>query len=335
MEFLSFGKIGQFRQTVKNIRHQAQFQGVDEDDNPIMDRTVEFPTVRFTGTVKLHGTNAAVSFDEDGTVGFQSRKRMITPQADNMGFAFFADAQMDTFKYLEEIIRRSYPLGTVTIFGEWCGGNIQKGVAISGLEKMFVIFDVQVDGESLHRYDWEGLTAPDDSIFNINQFPHYPIDIDFNKPELAQNNMITMVEEVEAECPVGKQFGRVVGSDNTTGEGIVFVGEYKGNRHIFKVKGKEHSATKVKTLANVDVEKIASVEAFVEYSVTEARLQQGLEQLGKDFTVKQTGEFLRWLINDIIVEEKDTLVENGLEPKDVNREISKAARVWFMKALDN
>ena len=32
----------------------------------------------------------------------------------------------------------------VTVFGEWCGKGIQKGVAINQLEKMFIIFELKL-----------------------------------------------------------------------------------------------------------------------------------------------------------------------------------------------
>ncbi len=46
------------------------------------------------------------------------------------------------------------------------------------------------------------------------------------------------------------------------------------------------------------------------------------------------GDFLRWLIGDITKEEMDVMVENGLEPKDVNKYISTKARVWFMSYVN-
>ena len=155
------------------------------------------------------------------------------------------------------------------------------------------------------------------------------IDIDFNNPELAVNNMTEITEAVEAECPVGKHFG-VSG----IGEGVVWETTYKGQHLNFKVKGEKHSATKVNKLVKVDVEKIASIDAFVEYALTENRLNQGIEQVftieGTTPDIKQMGPFLKWVMGDICKEEMDTLVENGLEPKDVSRSINQKAREWFM-----
>jgi len=352
-KFISFSKIGQFRNVINDIRHSATYIGVDDDGNALYDNTTTLPTITFTGTVKLHGTNAGVAFSNDGDMWVQSRKNIITPTKDNAGFATFVHSVKDVFEKFNKTIRKNHNLNdrTIVIFGEWCGGNIQKGVAISGLEKMFVIFAVKVaedvDSEGrvvdnayyLPNEDWETLKSPNDRIYNINDYTQFSIDIDFENPKEAQSKMVEYVKEVEKECPVGKEFGRILGQDNTTGEGIVWVGWYNGNRYVFKTKGEKHSTSKVKTLAAVDVEKLKSINEFVDYAVTENRLNQAIEQVFTSSSIepniKQTGDFLRWVVNDIIDEELDTLVKNGLEPKDVNRDISKRARTWFMKYLES
>jgi len=347
-KFISFSKIGQYRNVIKDVIHTAQYVGMDNDGNIIMNMDADLPTLIFKGTVKLHGTNAGVAMSGDGEMWYQSRKNVITPMKDNAGFAFFADTNKELFKNMIMDIRKKENIvdETIVVFGEWCGGNIQKGVAISGLDKMFVIFAVKVvptneedSNYYLHEDVWAEYTYPDHKIYNINDFETYTVDINFNHPELARNDMIDIMEKVEKECPVGKAFGRGENDDdNTTGEGNVWVGWYKGNRYVFKIKGEKHSVTKVKTLAPVDVEKIKSIDKFVEYAVTENRLNQGIEQVftieSKTPDMKQTGDFLRWVVNDVITEEMDTLAENGLEPKEVNKHISVAARKWYFNYLE-
>ena len=77
-----------------------------------------------------------------------------------------------------------------------------------------------------------------------------------------------------------------------------------------------------------------NIQEFVEYSVTENRFKQAIENVfGKDdLDVKRMGDFLRWIIKDITSEEMDTMVTNSLEPKDVNKYISNKAREMFFKA---
>ena len=347
-KFIGFTKIGQYRQVVRDIMHIAQYQGMDENGEHIMNRGADLPTIPFKGTVKLHGTNAGVAMDGDGEMWYQSRKGIITPTKDNAGFAFFADSNKAIFENFINDIRVNALLTdeTVVIFGEWCGGNIQKGVAINGLDKMFVIFAVKVvpiDDEKpnyyIHENNWDNCKAPDNRIYNINDFEHKTIDIDFNNPELSRNVMIDIMSEVEKECPVGKAFGRKLDEDDTTGEGNVWVGWYNNVRHIFKVKGEKHSVSKVKVLAPVDIEKINSVNSFVEYVVTANRLEQGIEQVftseSKTPDMASTGTYLKWVLNDIMSEEMDTLIGNNLEPKDVNKSVMVASRKWYFNYIES
>ena len=106
----------------------------------------------------------------------------------------------------------------------------------------------------------------------------------------------------------------------------------------FKVKGEKHSDTPVKRLVEVDPNKIQNIHEFVENVITDARCRQGIEYLreyGKEVSRKSTGEYLRWIVSDIISEELDTLVASGLEPKDVNKDINVKARNWFFGQIDN
>lgn len=322
---IKFPSIDQFRQVVREVRSRHDFVGKDEEGSAIYRHTSPYPTITFKGTVKLHGTNAGIVKYKD-RIEFQSRERVLSLQQDNSQFMLsMAGKNFDTLFGRMASEFSEY----IAVFGEWCGQGIQKGVAISGLPKMFVVFAVNVDGQWVSPnqfYDNE------QGIYNITQFPTYSVDVDFNSPELSQNVFSDLTIAVENECPVGKHFG-VSG----IGEGIVWTAEHSNNFYIFKVKGEKHSVTKVKTLASVDVEEIAGIKEFVETTVTEQRLLQGitvLNESGKVPDQKTTGDFLRWVINDIIKEETDTIIANKFDPKKLNPLISNTARVWYFKYLD-
>lgn len=338
----SFTDIGQFREVIRSIRMSAQFVGMDDKGEPIVNREAKMPIINFIGTIKMHGTNAGVGMDKDNMIWYQARTHDVIIEKDNAGFAFFADARKEYFKEIITDIKKKNNLTdeTVIIFGEWCGGNIQKGVAICGLDKMFVIFAVKVitaneaENYYLTNDKWSEYKYPDQKIYNINDYETYSMDIDFNNPAEYQNALVEITNKVEQECPVGKAFG-VSG----VGEGVVWVGYYNGNRHVFKVKGEKHSSSKVKKLATVDVEKINTIKEFVEYAVTENRLNQAIEQVfttkNVEVSRKGTGDFLRWVVNDIAKEEMDTMLKNNLEPNDINKYISEKARGWFFNRVDN
>jgi len=262
--------------------------------------------------------------------------------SDNAGFAFFADANKEQFASMfAKIAERSNidtTKNTISIYGEWCGGNIQKGVAICNLPKSFFIFGVKVTPHhiegvekqpSAYWVDYTDLKNNEAKIYNIDDFETYSLDIDFNMPELIQNKLGELTLAVEEECPVGKAFGF-----SGIGEGIVWSCELKGNIHRFKVKGEQHSSSKVKKLASVDTEKITSIKEFVDYAVTESRFNQAIEKIfpnNEPVDVKKLGEVIKWVVNDIIKEETDTLVQNNLEPKDIGKYVSNKVREMFFK----
>ena len=119
------------------------------------------------------------------------------------------------------------------------------------------------------------------------------------------------------------------------GEGIV----YKCTTDfslIFKSKGTKHSVSKIKTLNAVDVEVMAGIQEFVESVVTENRLEQGLgylTEMGIDINPKTTGEFLRWVVTDVLKEETDTIVVNQFDMKKVKSAVVSKARVWYLNKV--
>lgn len=73
-------------------------------------------------TEKIDGTNAAINIDVTaGDITAQSRKRIITPESDNFGFARWVDENKDALIDL---------LGEGLHFGEWWGSGIQRGYGL-------------------------------------------------------------------------------------------------------------------------------------------------------------------------------------------------------------
>lgn len=343
MKQISYPKIPQFRNVVSTINRMSSFKGMDINDQPIYDDTMTKPIIKFKGTVKAHGTNAGICYNEEDGIYTQSRNNPfdieLNPDS-HMGFTFFVKKNKEIFiKFFETLYKENDldpKIYTLSIYGEWAGKGIQKGVALSELEKAFYIFGVKVSKLSDPLFnsfwiDYTNLRDTENRIFNIDDFGTYEVEVDFNMPLLASNKFAEITEQVEKECPIGKYFG-VSG----IGEGVVWTGEYKGTLHRMKIKGEKHSVSKVKTLAPVDTEKLNSIKDFIDYAVTENRFLQGVQQVfGEDKPdIKQMGNLIRWCINDIISEEIDTLAKNNLEPKDVNKYISNAIRGMFQALLN-
>lgn len=330
-----FPSINQFRNVVKTVRKQACYMGKNERGEAVFNYAPTYPKLSFTGTVKLHGTNAAIAFDNRGYT-FQSRERVLTREADNAGFMAHMEQYLLPISMLFQRIadlnnKDELVITNMVVYGEWCGGNIQKSVAITGLPKMFVIFAVKINDQWIET---PNVSCPEARIFNNKQYANFNIDIDFEHPEEAQNQLAKLTETVEACCPVGLAHG-VEG----VGEGIVWrCDSNPSSEYWFKVKGEKHSASKVKTLASVDVEAVEQINDFVTMAVTEARLEQGLhnlinEQL-KPFAMTSMGDFIRWVHQDVLKEEADTLQASGIDYKKLGSPIALAAKRWFTNKLN-
>jgi hypothetical protein len=81
-------------------------------------------------TEKIDGTNAAVGITEDGRIYAQSRRRIITPDTDNQGFAQWVAERTDVL--LAE-------LGPGLHFGEWWGLGIQRSYGLD--HRRFSLFN--------------------------------------------------------------------------------------------------------------------------------------------------------------------------------------------------
>jgi len=177
----------------------------------------------------------------------------------------------------------------------------------------------------------KNLSSPENKIYNIEDFKTYEVDIDFNRPDIVQNDIINMTLEVENECPVAKEFEEI-----GIGEGIVFSCLMEdGSRHIFKSKGEKHAgASKVKTLKVVDNEKLNKIHETVNKVTPNWRLEQMLSETfdlinGGHVDRAKLGDYLRMVINDVMKEELDVIADAGLEPKEINKYISQVARDYF------
>lgn len=339
MQHISFPSIEQFRNVIKHVRDNAKYHQV-----PV-------PKVQFTGTVKLHGTNAAVVFDPvTSEMWCQSKENIITPENDNAGFAIWAHGKREELKqmFLEihTAVRLADMINPIQIYGEWCGGSIQKSVGLNQLPKMFVIFGIRVsvDAESQKWFSPEevadSVVSNGVDIFHIYQFPTWKKVIDFTRPEDVQNELIDITVGVETRCPVANQLLGDKAVGDLVGEGVVWTADHAIDSTInvdglrFKVKGKKHSVSKVKVLAAVDTEKVASVNEFADNVCTVARFEQFLDRMAQDGLdnkdVLNTGAFIKLVMSDIVKEELDTIAANGLTTKDIAGPCSTRIRNFYL-----
>ena len=337
MSHSSYSSIEQLRHLIKDVTYYYKDKCAANN----------LPTLRFTGTIKLHGTNAGIGYNNINGIWCQSRSNIITPKNDNAGCASFVESNKD---YFIDIIKKiavnnmiDLDTNSLILFGEWCGMGIQKGVAISKLPRMFVAFDVKVvphNGEAYYIDTTlpEILNNEERKIYNIYLFKTYTIDIDFNN--INTDHMREIIDEVELSCP----FGKALGADGV-GEGVVFKHHYSPQgRYIFKLKGDEHKVSKERVKVEIAPEVIASINEFCDRTVTSNRLTQGIDMIfhnnpelptyNVDMEMKHVQKIITWMRDDIWKEEMDVMVANKLEPNMVFSELAKRTSAMFKRCVD-
>lgn len=338
--FKKYHKIPQYRGVVKSICSVADFKGLDEEGVAIYVDS-EKPVLTAKGHVKLHGTNALISYTPTDGLQAGKRKSLVGKDSLRAHFMFNQFVQVtkkDTLIEIMDTLWREHCVEgeQITLYGEWAGNGVQKGVGISLLPKSFFVFDCKktnLDTDESEWIDIEGLRFPSiDNMYNIDEFPTFEVEIDFNKPALIQNRLVEITNQVEKDCPVAKQ---LLGETDKelVGEGVVWRFFWKGQKYIFKVKGEKHSTSKVKKLAQIDPEVLKSINEFVEYACTENRINQGIQEVDAK-SKSDTRDLVSWVSRDIIKEESDVLKASGLTYKQVAKSCSKVIVNHFFKTLN-
>lgn len=288
--------------------------------------------VDYIGSTKLHGSNGSIAVNlETGEVEAFSRERPLTVDSDNYGFAFWVAANREA---IYNFAKSRFSDGVVRFYGEWVGRGIQKGVAVSELEKHFVCFMVHFDGAFFFPGVYEN--SPFRWIAETHLFG---ITLDFSEGADntgALNDIEKLTNAVEAECPWGKMH-----NVSGTGEGIVWMpvsnNLAQDTSLWFKSKGLKHkNPDKDGKKITIDPTVVEGINKLIENILPEWRLEQGISYLkenGMSVDAKFTGEYIKWIHKDILKECTEEIAANGYEWRQVNGPVSTKARAYFLKAV--
>jgi hypothetical protein len=369
---IKFPKIGPFRQIINRVKTDHAYQGDDDNGMPIYKKITKYPIIKFYGSVKLHGTNGSICYQQStNKIWIQSRERVLDDivigpsikddikllklirNNDNQNFAEFCNMNKKEFMVIFNNIYKNQTIvesDIITLYGEWCGKGVQKKVGISRLDKLFVIFDVKITTKDNYTSRWMGIEELVNvklnnninnkiQIYNIYSFQSWSVDIDFNFPKNALENLMKITKDVENECPVAKYFG-ITG----IGEGVVWVSREhtNGEKYRFKVKGKLHRVTATAKSASISPPIYKSIDEFIQKTVTENRLNQGIDRVFTqngikltDIDMKYYGKFIKWVINDINDEESDVMSIIKLKKNEIGKIINNQLKMWFVKKYIN
>ncbi|KAJ7580227.1 hypothetical protein C8J56DRAFT_277943 [Mycena floridula] len=325
------------------------FKNFAKDLHRTLVRDGEVTSGTFLGSVKLHGSNITLVFRPRTEVQIQSRNQIITRDSDSQGAVAFLSA-IPLELIVDEILRvrnKGRLYSEIYIAGEHCGAKIQKGVALTQLPIFFAIFNIRIDDQwvgDMRKYKSVSLARR--NIFNVFDIgPTFEISINdlANKADLAEaeEKMMALTVEVGTECPFAVAVsetlvGRVV---RGPGEGIVWTLVGPPSEKLYNYKTKcEKFMTASQTPKPPTAKPTASIMDFVDYAcpLDGRRLEQGIEYLvemhGADpeqLSTRHVGEFIQWVTQDTLKEERSELVTFGVEERDVKKAIAHRAGNWY------
>jgi hypothetical protein len=293
----------------------------------IIDEDYIGESLDYVSKIKLHGTNAAIQI-KGNEVGYQSRNRMLTPDNDNAGFAAWASQYEEEWRSCS----KAFDNENVIIYGEWFGDGMTKKVSCSRVKgRHFAVFAIRLFTDNYSAR----LVFPGNIAARLPSIPNLHILPIFGRYTIDENNLTEIaaliekqVEDIDKCDPwIQSTFG-IEGP----GEGLVFYPTSCYDvRLLFKVKGKAHRVNKVRKVMDVNPEELATVDAFVDAFLTPARLEQALAELeaGSPLTVRDTGEFVKWVLKDIKKESTMEVKANGLPWPKLAKAIAPRAVTFF------
>lgn len=265
---------------------------------------------------KVDGSNSSIYYDSNNEeFVVQSRKRTITPEKDNAGFANYmlnSDDKVPT-AIREFCMKHPY----TCVYGEWIGGiHNQKflGTLKYYLHGGFFVFDIR---DVNHKFTDEfvsghyGFYTPDDEIYN-----ELKAQLD---DEDGFNHMIPVIAELDN--PTEEQILDVIAKchwnipDNQLEEGVVlknyeWVDKYQHHQFskiVLKeyLEKKKHNDKSVVN-GNIDCEQAIANDYLLEAKMEKTRNKVEIKFGGWEDDSKHIGCFLGFLWDDFINEDFDT-----------------------------
>jgi hypothetical protein len=296
------------------------------------------PKVVYRGKVKLHGTNAGIRVDPDGTVTCFKRTGVCNVENDNAGFA----------NWVETVKKQLFTFGfSYVIYGEWAGPGIQKKVAVSQIEKktffVFAILNMHTNKIVVDPDRIKACLGKEILPFEIIPWAKgTDVEVDFrlqSSMEAATKNISSWVEECDKVDPYIKERYGIEG----IGEGYVFIPLVDEmsfdvySDYIFKAKGESHhvSSSEKKVSIQIDPAVLEGAAAFAKEFVTQGRCEQGVtEACGGEAVMKNMGAFMKWIGQDVQKESVNELEASGLDWKNVSKAVNQQARDWYILATE-
>jgi hypothetical protein len=370
IQFVAWKEITLFHNLIKNLKGardyyekrkaetveaasapDADSETIEEVIAPTLLKVLEKP-VTFKAKVKLHGSNFGVALCGD-QLRAQSRSQFI--DRSGMGRLVFEKNEA----YWRSLVVPGGPQA-FTVFGEYCGKGVQKGVALAQLNTVFMaVFGIDIGGRLVvEPAEIEAFLTLNGKVKLPNDvlvLPWYETEYELDLSQDTEAHMAEVekvlekidveVQKIDSKDPWVERMFNVAGP----GEGLVLypvsllesVPALPNFRTIsrdafgaiaFKAKGEKHRVvTAAKSVAIVP-EKAAGAEAFAKLMCPEPRLEQGASTVG-GFDPKLVRDFIAWVAKDVQKEGQHELEASKLTWKDVTGPINKLASAWYLAKI--
>jgi len=320
--FIPFPKIPSLRNLIGSMSREEGFESAG--------------MMTFVGRPKIHGTNAGITLTPSGQLLPQSRNRALTLGNDNMKFASWVkqnEEELGSTLYhglLGPVLPLAWPQDeSITVWGEWAGPGVQRGVAVSRLShRMFFPFAYKVGEEKLRptrAFEHELMHSVE--FFGAETVRFNPATNEGLQE--AVDRIQELTDAYEAKCPVAAHFG-IEGM----GEGLVWWDHH--NHWLFKSKGEKHQQVRKPLPTPPDPEEAGRALAFAERVVTPARMEGAyswLKEMNHPLDQTSTGALIRYVLEDVRAECIEEFKEAQASWKLCGGQISRLVRQYFFEVV--
>lgn len=279
-------------------------------------------------TEKLHGSNHRLMWSpENGGLVLGSRNQIIYKDGNSCHDGFGFHTFLKDHPAILALSRRS-GYHNLVFYGEFHGGNIQKGVKYKD-EKDFRVFAIRDPEENYMDWDLIETICEEVGFKTVTVLLRGRVELADLEKIIDQNSQTAIENGIEKE--------------ENTHEGVVITPlkmrrDRRGNWLRAKYKSQKFAENaKQPKVKKVSPEKAALQEAAREFSecvCTEGRMFTIIEHITREgdaeIHIERTGEFLREFVNDVRKEHDDVYKElDKKQAQTYNKIVSQyASRLW-------
>ena len=299
------------------------------------------PNDKWNVTEKIHGSNFAVFFDENGSMTAAKRSSFIGEDDSFFNFQKVIGRLREGLEHLYiQVLAENLDAKCISVHGELCGGDYPNTDIIQGAKKVqkeiyysndneFIIFDIRVYGSYGKDKLYKFLNHEDVIRFARNNFlPVVPILF-----EGTLNECLIWSQEHNADpSEIGKLFNMPELGEINIREGHVIKPSHKSlflgmSRVIFKDKNdkfKENKGSKVKKENLVEYsQELNDVLDNVDIYININRFNAVTSKFG-EYSIKNFGVLMNLMVDDIV---------EDLQREGVTDDLSDADKQFLNKIL--